>query len=214
MNHTILNKENIHLTVLFLMALAICLMGIFNHDLCTPDEPRVAAISLEMNRNGNLIIPYLAGEPFIEKPPLHFALAAGLTRILGETIGNSGAIRLLSTLMTIGALAVTFLLARRLGGMMLALPAAIILATIPGFTDNFHRIRVDPSLAFFVAASIWCFGEVYIADRRWHCLPAGLFTAAAFLVKGFIGPVLIGMGWLGLAISWLIKRIRGEGKPY
>jgi len=208
-----LNNVNIHHTVLFLAVIVVCFMGIFNHDLWNSDEPRVAAISLEMSRNGNFIIPYLAGEPFIEKPPLHFALAAGLTRILGTTIGNTGAIRLLSALMAMGTLAVTFLLARRLGGMTLALPAAIILATMPGFINNFHRIRVDPSLVFFVTGAIWCFAEVYIADRRWYCLPAGLFTAGAFLVKGFIGPVLIGIGWLGLAIPWLIKRIRGEGKP-
>ena len=150
-----MNKENIHHAVLILLVIGLCFTGLFNHDLWTPDEPRVAAISLEMSRNGNLIIPYLAGEPFIEKPPLHFALAVGLTRILGKTIGNTGAIRLLSALMAMGTLTVTFLLARRLGGITLALPAVIILATMPGFIDNFHRIRVDPSLAFFVAAAIW-----------------------------------------------------------
>ena len=207
------SQENIQYAVLIFACIALCFTGIVHRDLWTPDEPRVAAISLEMSRNGNFIIPYLAGEPFIEKPPLHFALAAGLTRIFGTTIGNTGAIRLLSALMALGTLAVTFLLARRLGGMTLALPSAVILATMPGFIDNFHRIRVDPSLAFFVAAAIWCFAEVYVADRRWYCLPAGLFTAGAFLVKGFIGPVVIGMGWLGLAIPWGIKRIRGQGKP-
>ena len=208
-----MNEKKIHLTLLIFAVITVCFTGIFNRDLWTPDEPRVAAISLEMSRNGNIIIPYLAGEPFIEKPPLHFALAAGLIRILGTTIGNTGAIRLLSALMAMGTLAVTFLLARRLGGVTLALPAVIILATMPGFIDNFQWIRVDPSLAFFVAAAIWCFAEVYVAHRRWYCLPAGLFTAGAFLVKGFIGPVLIGMGWLGLAIPWVIKRIRGEEKP-
>jgi hypothetical protein len=49
-----------------------------------------------MSRNRNFIIPYLAGEPLIEKPPLHFALAAGLISMLGKTIGNTGSIRLLS----------------------------------------------------------------------------------------------------------------------
>ncbi|MGD8771099.1 MAG: hypothetical protein PVJ06_13755 [Desulfobacterales bacterium] len=196
------------------MALAICLKGIFNHDLCTPDEPRVAAIPLEVNRNGNLIIPYLAGEPFIEKPPLHFALAAVLThpwRNHWKYLGYQAVIGAYGHRYP-GSDVSSSKTPRRHD----ACPAGSDYSGnhIPGFTNKFHRIRVDPSLAFFVAASIWCFGEVYIADRRWHCLPAGLFTAAAFLVKGFIGPVLIGMGWLGLAISWLIKRIRGEGKPY
>ncbi len=190
------------------LCLAICLASIVNRDLWTPDEPRVAAISLEMSRNGNFIIPYLAGEPFIEKPPLHFVLAAGFIRTLGSTIGNTGAIRLLSAFMAIGTLAVTFLLARRLGGMVLALPAVVILATMPGFVVNFHWIRVDPSLAFFVVAAIWCFAEVYVGYRRQYCLFAGLFTAAAFLVKGFIGPMMVGIGWFGLAIPWFIKNIR------
>jgi len=95
------------------LCLAVCLLGIFNRDLWTPDEPRVAAISLEMSRTGNLVVPHLAGEPFIEKPPLYFAIAAGFIRILGPLVGNTAAIRLTSAVWGLGALGMTFLLARR-----------------------------------------------------------------------------------------------------
>ena len=79
--------------ILIIAVIAICFLGIFNRDFWTPDEPRVTAISLEMSRTGNLIIPQLAGEPFIEKPPLYFIIAAGLIRTVSPLVGNIGAAR-------------------------------------------------------------------------------------------------------------------------
>jgi 4-amino-4-deoxy-L-arabinose transferase-like glycosyltransferase len=186
------------------LCLAVCLAGIFDRDLWTPDEPRVAAISLEMSRTGNLVVPHLAGQPFIEKPPLYFAIAAGFIRILGPLVGNTGAIRLTSALWGLGALGMTFLLARRLTGHSCAVLSTAILATMWGFVQNLHWIRVDAALVFFVAAAVWSFAEVYFAGRPWFSLLAGLFTAGAFLSKGLIGPALIGLAWIGMVIPWLI----------
>jgi 4-amino-4-deoxy-L-arabinose transferase-like glycosyltransferase len=190
------------------LCLAVCLAGIFDHDLWTPDEPRVAAISLEMSRTGNLVVPYLAGEPFLEKPPLYFAVAAGFIRILGPLVGNTGAIRLTSALWGLGALGMTFLLARRLTGHACALLSTAILATMWGFVENSHWIRVDAALAFFVAAAVWSFSEVYFAGRRWFCVLSGLFSVGAFLSKGLIGPVFIGVAWIGMVIPWVIRQRR------
>ena len=194
------------------LCLSVCLAGIFDRDLWTPDEPRVAAISLEMSRTGNLVVPYLAGEPFIEKPPLYFAIAAGFVRILGPLVGNTGAIRLTSALWGLGALAMTFLLARRLTGHACAVLTTAILATMWGFVENMHWIRVDAALVFFVAAAVWSFAEVYFSGRQWFCLLAGLFTAGAFLSKGLIGPIFIGVAWTGMIIPWLTRQWREKRK--
>ena len=190
------------------LCLAVCLAGIFDHDLWTPDEPRVAAIALEMSRTGNLVVPHLAGQPFIEKPPLYFAIAAGFIRIMGPLVGNTGAIRLTSALWGLGVLGMTFLLARRLTGHACAVLATAILATMWGFVENLHWIRVDAALVFFVVAAVWSFSEVYFAGRRWFCVLSGLFTAGAFLSKGLVGPVLIGVAWIGMVIPWLIRQWR------
>jgi len=200
-----LNKSHYQIVIIFAITV-ICFLGIFDRDLWTPDEPRVAAISLEMSRNGNLVIPHLAGEPFIEKPPLYFAVAAGLIRIIGPIVGNTGAVRLASALFALGTLFVTFLLSKRLSGGSFPLLSMLILGTMIGFVDNFHWIRVDTALSFFVASAIWCFAEGYLANRSWYLPLAGFFSACAFLSKGLIGPLLIAIPWTGLFVIWLKQK--------
>ncbi len=199
-------------TILILAIIAICFLGIFNRDLWTPDEPRVTAISLEMSRTGNLIIPQLAGKPFIEKPPLYFIVAAGLIRTLGPIVGNIGATRSASLIFALLTLLVTFLLAKRLHGKAFAVSTLIILGTMVGFVENFHWIRVDPALTFFVIAALWCFTEAYFGGRGRLLLPAGLFVAGAFLTKGPIGPAMIAIPWAGLFLIWLLKRNNIDSK--
>ncbi len=189
--------------IIFFACLAVLFSGLFNRDLWTPDEPRVAAISLEMSRTGDLIVPRLAGEPFIEKPPLYFAVSAFFIKFFGSTIGNTNAIRLVTALFGIGTLWMTFLLSKRLFGRSSGVLAAAVLVTMAGFIENFHWIRVDAALCFFVIASIWSFAEVYFAQKPWFCLPAGFFIAGAFLVKGFIAPILIGIPWCAMTGLWL-----------
>lgn len=192
-----------------LFCLAVSFAGIFDRDLWTPDEPRDAAISLEMSHTGNVIIPHLAGKPFVEKPPLYFAVAAGFARMLGGITGNTGAIRLSTAAWGIGTLLMTFLLAKRLSDRPKAIIAAAALSTMVGFVMNMHWVRVDAALVFFVAAATWAFAEAYVGGRRWFCIAGGIFTAGAFLSKGVIGPLLVALAWLGLVAPWLMSQ-RGK----
>lgn len=48
-------------------------VGIFDHDLWGPDEPRVAETGREFLDAGNsLAVPRLNREPFLEQPPLYY----------------------------------------------------------------------------------------------------------------------------------------------
>jgi len=78
-----------------------------------------------------------------------------------------------------------------------------------GFVENFHWIRVDAALCFFVIAAVWSIAQAYIAHKIWFCIPAGLFSAGAFLSKGPIGPVLIAIPWFILFVQWLM-RLKGN----
>jgi 4-amino-4-deoxy-L-arabinose transferase-like glycosyltransferase len=180
---------------------AVLFLGIVDRDLWTPDEPRDAAVALAMSRTGDVVVPRLAGEPFVEKPPLYFASAALSARLLGPWIGETGAIRLTSALWGLGALFATFLLSRRLSDRSTAAVTVAALATMAGFVVDMHWIRVDAALAFFVAASLACSAEASVAGRAWFCLPAGLMAALAFLSKGVVGPLFIATGWLGLVLA-------------
>lgn len=205
------NMRHLQVGVLVL-GIIVCFLGVFGRDLWTPDEPRVAAITLEMSNTGDFIIPRLAGTPFVEKPPLYFDAAAALVRLAAPVADKTGIIRLTSALWALGALAMTFLIARRLLGQERAGLATIILLSMVGFVENSHWIRVDSALFFFVAASVWSFSEVYFGGRRWYCIPAGLFAAGAFLSKGVIGPLFIFFAWTGMVIPWVMRQRREKKK--
>ncbi len=53
--------------------------------LVGPDEPRYAQVAREMLRSGDYITPHLNGQPWLEKPPLYYWLAAGSFRLFGVT---------------------------------------------------------------------------------------------------------------------------------
>lgn len=186
--------------LLVLACAALCLVGVFDHDLWTPDEPRVASISLEMNRTGDPVVPMLAGEPFVEKPPLYFAVAGWFVGLFAGALEPTVAIRLSTTMWSLGILLMTWLLAKRLLDRRAAWLSVALLATTVGFLENSHWIRVDVALAFFVTACVWAMAETWVGGRRWMCLAAGAFAAGAFLTKGPIGLVLIGLAWLGFAL--------------
>lgn len=79
-----------------ILCLLISLAGISNHDLWTPDEPREAALALSMQRSGDYLVPRLAGEPFVEKPPLFYVVASAAIALLGPQVGHTTAVRLTS----------------------------------------------------------------------------------------------------------------------
>ncbi|MEP7245763.1 MAG: glycosyl transferase, partial [Gammaproteobacteria bacterium] len=52
------------------------IVTMFGRGVWTPDEPREADISWRMSVQSERAIPSLAGEPFLEKPPLTYWAAA------------------------------------------------------------------------------------------------------------------------------------------
>lgn len=197
-----------HLGALLLMVFVIVLMGQFGHQLWTPDEPREAAIAWEMFNSRELAIPTLAGSSFIEKPPLYYILAIPLLALLHDTLGITVTLRLVGALWALGTLLFTGLLAKRvLGSGTAALWSVIALGTMEGFIMNSHWIRVDTSLAFFVAFTMWAFAEWYLGGRSRMLWCAGLGLSLCFLVKGPIGPITLFFGWLALFIPALRRHL-------
>ena len=56
---------------------------------------------------------------------------------------------------------------------------------------------------FFVTATFWCLVEAYLGRRHFLLPLAGICAAGAFLSKGWIGLIVIGLGALGLLRSAL-----------
>jgi 4-amino-4-deoxy-L-arabinose transferase-like glycosyltransferase len=62
--------------LLFFAILFLTLLPEIQHGLWRPDEPQVAGVSAEMAYQKDFVASRLNGQPFLEKPPLYYALGA------------------------------------------------------------------------------------------------------------------------------------------
>ena len=85
--------------IIILIAFAVVLSAGINHGIWRPDEPYMAGICSEMARTHNFAVPTLNGNPFLEKPPLYYAVAAVSGIIFGTD--NDVSFRIISILFSV-----------------------------------------------------------------------------------------------------------------
>jgi len=140
-----------------LAAALLLLPGLGAVDLWAPDEPRFARVADEL-RSGEhgatgLVLLHLNGEPYTQKPPLYYWLAA----LIGAPFGRVDelAARLPSALAGIGCVLATLLLGRRLwpdtrAGLM----GAALLLTVFRFAHQARRASLDVLLSLFMLIAL------------------------------------------------------------
>lgn len=194
---------------LLALASALFLTGLGAIDLWAPDEPRYGAIAEELRSGrhgpGGLVLLHLNDQPYDQKPPLYFWLAAAFGLPFGRV--DEVAARLPSALAAVASVGLTFAVARLLGRPTAgAWLAAGLLATSFRFAFTARRAQLDVLLTAFELAAIALFlvlemrrGGIEQA-RRHPGLIAALHLAlgAAALVKGPVAwlPLLVFAAWL------------------
>ena len=193
--------------IMLVMVLALQGVGLFDHSLWTPDEPRVAEIAREMAASGDYLIPHHVRQPFLEQPPLYYATAALGFKFLGT--GNEGNGRMASALYGILTLLVVFFSARRLYSETTAGLAVGILASSFLFFQVTHKMLVDSALVFFITLAMFGFFLDYQERFRYGFKIFWLGMALAFLSKGIIGVAIPGAA-VAVFIVWQgdLNRIR------
>ncbi len=170
---------------------------LFTRDPWNPDEPRYAEVAREMVVLGQYLVPHLNGEPYSDKPPLFFWLAA-LFWHLGAGV-NSG--RLVAVLANLATVALVYHIGRRYLGRQGGLLAAAVSATCALFLHIGKFGVLDPLLTFFTTAAILCGLNALAPERqpRWWL---GFYLAAALgvLTKGPVGFFVPGVVLLVFAI--------------
>jgi 4-amino-4-deoxy-L-arabinose transferase-like glycosyltransferase len=183
-----------------LIGVLLCstLIGIFDHDLWEPDEPRAAELGREFLVPGaRASLPTLNGKPFLEKPPLVYWSIAASLKVFGV---RDGAARLPGVLFGWGTLLFTGLLARRLYGRDAAEASLLVLATCAGFLVASHHMESDAGLLFFTTSTAYFLWRAIEGSAGWYGA-AALAGLGAFFAKGFIGLVFPGLLFLGW-IAW------------
>lgn len=137
--------------LLLLAGAAFFLPALASRDVWQPLETRYATIAREMVATGDWLLPKINGEPYQDKPPLFFWLAAGL-RTVG--IGAQG-VRAVSALAATGTLLAIAALARLWFSRRAAFLAAAILATTPEFGWLGRFGELDVTLTLFTTLSVY-----------------------------------------------------------
>ena len=181
------------------LAALFAFTGIANHALRNPDEPRVAGIAWEMQHTGDWI-PHLSGRPFLEHPPLFYAVLGGFIRVFGA---SDGVARLPSAIASFLTALLVFSLARRFADRSAGIPALLALIGIGGFARHGHRALVDPLLTLFVMCGYYAYARAVFGrapatppHTPERTSPGWLFAvygaaALAFWVKGPVGVIAI-----------------------
>jgi 4-amino-4-deoxy-L-arabinose transferase-like glycosyltransferase len=155
-----------------------------NIPLLGPDEPRYSRVAVEMARANEFVTPTLAGEPWLEKPPLFYWLAGFGFRLIGETETAARAPAVLAALLLTGF---TGLLGARFFGARCGRLAMLIAATSPLAFAYGRAASMDMLLAAGVTGA------------------CGLFLLS---IHGIAGPKAAPGAWLLMGLATLAPSAR------
>lgn len=190
-----------------LLCLAWILPGLTGHDPWKPDEAYTFGIVYHIIRTGDLVIPTLAGEPFMEKPPLFYLVAALFGRVFSPPLPLHDAVRLASGFFMGLTFLLTGLTGRELYGRNGGWIAAIILLGCLGLLVRTHQLITDVALLTGFALALY---GLALALRR--PLAGGLLlgtgVGVGFLSKGLLAPGVLGVTAL-LLLLFRAWRTRG-----
>jgi len=169
------------------------------HDPWKPDEAYSFGLVLDQLERGDWVVPMLAGEPFLEKPPLFFIVASGFAQLFGGVLPLHDAARLASGFFLAVGIGVLALTARELNPGRSGWTSVLALLGCLGLYFRAHQLITD--LALFAGMSIGMFGLA--CGRRLSLiggLALGVGAAIAFLAKGLLGPGILGLAALALPL--------------
>jgi 4-amino-4-deoxy-L-arabinose transferase-like glycosyltransferase len=186
--------------IVIALLLAWC-VGMFGRSYWTPDEPREADLAWRMSWQADKAVPLLAGEPFCEKPPLAYWLAALPIAALGNQPWAARLPNLLYAL--ISALGVGLLASRSAGRYAGLVGAAAISTFLLSYQVAIWLATDAPLLAAVSVALLGAYIGFYAANGTERLRGYLLMHAAlglGFLCKSAVAWMVPAMAILTLSI--------------
>ena len=190
------------------VVLAYCLPGLIGHQPWKPDEGYIFAGIFHMLQSGDWIVPHLAGEPFMEKPPLYHWVAAATATLASPWLPLHDGARLASGVFIGIALWATALASRLAWGDGRGRIAVLILIGTFGLLNTVPLMLPDlPLMAGFALATLGLVAHAF--DRKWAYIALGTGVGMGFLAKGLLAPGAIAFAALALPVcsaQWRDRR--------
>jgi len=199
------------LMCIWALMLAYFVAGVFGRSLWKADEPYSFGIVWEMLEDHQWLVPHIAGQPFVEKPPLVYWLAAAFAKGLSGLRPDESA-RLVVVLFAAIGVAALYAAARRLheeavawfqfvrdkpdvpsGAVRIldshayATLGTLLMAGTLGFAEHIHKLTAD--IGQLAGAILGLCGMIYIGT-----LGARSVAARATRRSAIAGGVMLGAG--------------------
>jgi 4-amino-4-deoxy-L-arabinose transferase-like glycosyltransferase len=200
-----LTEHPIRLTV------AICavwvFIGLVGHDPWKPDETHTFGVTYRMLTTGEWIVPMLAGEPFLEKPPLVYYSGALFAWLLSPLLEPHDAARMAAGAWIAVALLFTGFAARELFGGNRGWVAVLMLIGSGGLLVRGHLLISDVIVVAAFAIALHGFALAPRLPRPggvWMGVGLGLATFAS----GLFEPLMLLTTAVAIAIVSPMYRTR------
>ncbi len=175
--------------VILLLFIAWIMPGLIGRDLWKADEPYSFGLVNHIATTGDWVVPTLAGEPFMEKPPLLYLTGAAFVRFSPWLAPHDAARLATGLFMTLTVLFIA-LASRELQSSASVAAAAFIGCT--GLQMTAHKLITDVALLTGFAVA-WYGLALSLRRPARGGLWLGIGTGIAFLSKGLLGPGMIGV---------------------
>ena len=173
-----------------MLCIAWILLGLIGHDPWKPDEAHTFGVVYQLLKGSDWVIPMLAGEPYLDKPPLIYLTAAATSSLFSPVLALHDGARLAAGLYIAVAMLFVAMTARELYGNSKSWVAALMLLGCGGLLLRGHQLIPDTSFLAGTAIGLYALA---ISVRR--PLIAGLWLGTGlgvcFLSEGFVEPVML-----------------------
>ena len=193
---------------LVMLCAAWVVLGLVGHDPWKTEDATSFGIVYEMLEGSDYITPNLAGEPFVDRPPLVYALAAVTGKLAGGVLAAHDAARLAAGLLLGLTLYLLALTGTELFGPDFRWLPVLLFVGCVGLWDRAHQLSPELGLLTGIAAAQYGFA---LALRRpgWGGFFVGIGVAVAFLARGFLGPLWLALAAAALPLAFDTWRTRG-----
>ena len=190
-----------------LIIVAAVFFGLVGHDPWKQDETYIFGIVQHLIESGDWVVPMVAGEPFMEKPPLYYWVAATFSETFSPWLPLHDGARLASGFFMSMACLASGLTSRRMWGAGAGTACVLVLVGCLGSAMYSHFMVTDLAVMAGTALCLAAFPYAYSRPTLAGIL-LGLGTGMGFLGKGLLLPGIVGVSCLLLPALFPAWRTR------